>query len=666
MLNRSGTGRPRALEQILKVVPISLLRMGKGASSAAPEPAGGLPGESRSALVEGGKQPTAAEQNIRIIRPILLSGAASALLYAAVDRSQPWSIVTAGMGILMFGAVLAHQVGEILRLERQVTRSADQLSVISEVISALNHSSNLGASLTAALDRLVDVLQAEAAAIWLPSPQSPDRLVLVEQRGLAEPDELLSRMRERVASTGMRTLRHMEELVAEGSRVNIHCLTVRMGQDAENFGYLFLARRSGTFTELECAIVSAVGSDVGNALRNLRAVTEARKLADRDSVTGLFNHRSVYQRLHAEVDKHQKAGKSMAVIMMDLDNFKLFNDTYGHPAGDEVLKRVSGVLRRTCGEQDTVARYGGDEFMVVLPETNLKAAMRCAEKIQSTLARERFRCENSASLPIGFSYGISVFPDDAADVLELVSNADANLYESKASGGNQITARGASTTENALVHVKGFDLFRAMVQAIDNKDGYTRKHSEEVTEYSLEIARAMRLDDETLQTIRLSGILHDVGKIGVPDSVLRKPGRLTDEEFTIMKQHPVFGALIVGAMPGMEEVVLGVRHHHERWDGFGYPDRMAGTDIPLIGRIMAVADAYSAMTTSRPYRKGLTERQALKEIEAHLGTQFDPEIAALFIRTREAKLTAKTPTRRRTAKKTELPEGAAPELVEAG
>jgi HD-GYP domain-containing protein (c-di-GMP phosphodiesterase class II) len=219
--------------------------------------------------------------------------------------------------------------------------------------------------------------------------------------------------------------------------------------------------------------------------------------------------------------------------------------------------------------------------------------------------------------------------------MELVSTADANLYQSKTNGGNQITARGTTPTDNSLVYVKGFDLFRAMVAAIDNKDGYTRKHSEEVTAYSLEIAKAMQLGDDMLQTIQVSGLLHDVGKIGVPDHILRKPGHLSDDEFQVMQQHPVFGALIVGAIPGMEQVVLGVRHHHERFDGRGYPDRLGGDQIPLIGRIMAVGDAYSAMRTTRPYRKGLTERQALAEIQKGLGTQFDPEIGALFIKIRE-------------------------------
>lgn len=578
------------------------------------------------------------DRAMRLVRPVMLAGFATALLFAAVDRSQPWTLASAAMGIVLLGAVLSRQLGEILALERQLAGRVRQLSVVSEVVATLNSSPNVGSSLGEALDRLISALDAQSGAIWLPAPDDEKRMRLVEQRGLADPErhqELLDQV-QLAMRDGMQVLRHAVQLDRrEGGMAKAHCISVRMGREGEDFGRLVLTKWRGEFSPSDVSILAAIGSDIGGALRSVRLISEARRLADRDPVTGLHNHRSVYQRLHAELEKAQRTSKPMAVLMMDLDNFKLFNDTYGHPAGDEVLKRVSGILKRSCRDADTVARYGGDEFMVVLPESNLKAAVRCAERIQAVLAKERFRCQNSATLPIGFSYGIAVFPEDAADVQELVSTADSNLYHSKSKGGNQITARGGSVIDNSLVYVKGFDLFRAMVQAIDNKDGYTRKHSEEVTEYSLAMARGLELGEEMLQTIQLSGILHDVGKIGVPDHILRKPGHLTDEEYHVMKQHPVFGALIVGAMPGMEEVVLGVRHHHERYDGRGYPDGLAGTNIPLIGRIMAVADAFSAMTTHRPYRKGMTERQALLQIRSGLGTQFDPEIGELFIRLRE-------------------------------
>jgi len=581
---------------------------------------------------------------------VLLAGFATALLFAAVDRSQPWSLMSAALGILLLGAVLSRQLSEILQLERKLAGRLRQLSVVSEVVATLNSSPNVGNSLGEALEKLLTALDAKCGAIWLPAPDNDARMLLVESLGLPDLErhaELLGQVQDAMRGGGQVVRHHVQLPGAPDASRKLAAVAVRMGRDGEDFGRLMLAKAYGEFSDEEVSILGAIGSDIGGALRSVRLISEARRLADRDPVTGLHNHRSVYQRLHSELERHDRIGKPMAVLMMDLDNFKLFNDTYGHPAGDEVLKRVAMILRRSCRDADTVARYGGDEFMVLLSETNLRAAIRCAERIQSVLAKERFRCQNSATLPIGFSYGISVFPDDAKDVQELVTIADSNLYQSKTQGGNQITARGSSVTDNTLVHVKGFDLFRAMVQAIDNKDGYTKRHSEEVTEYSLEIAKALDLSEETLQTIQLAGILHDVGKIGVPDHILRKPGHLTDEEFHVMQQHPVFGALIVGAMPGMEEVVHGVRHHHERYDGCGYPDRLAGTNIPLIGRIMAVADAFSAMTTTRPYRKGMTERQALQQVLKGLGTQFDPEIGELFIKLREEATANRKPAARR-------------------
>jgi diguanylate cyclase (GGDEF)-like protein len=595
---------------------------------------------------------------------------ATALLFASIDRTQPWSVASALLGIVLLGAVLTRQMGEILSLEERLGERVDQLSMVGDIIGALNSGGHVGGTLATALDRLLPAMKADAGAIWLPAADGSGVLTLVEQRNMpadAGGDEFLSRLAHRADASPTLVVRHLDEVPGQPEPGRpVSCLTVRMAREGET-GLVFLARWNDQWDEMDADIVGAVGVDIGGALRSVRMISEARKLADRDPVTGLLNHRSAYKRLHQEVERHQAAGKSMAVLMMDLDNFKLFNDTYGHPAGDEVLKRVAGILRKSCREVDIVARYGGDEFIVLLPETSPKMAVKSAEKIQAALGKERFRCEDSCPLPIGFSYGVSVFPEDAREVQDLVAIADANLYQSKTAGGNRITARGASTTDSTLVYVKGFDLFRAMVAAIDNKDGYTRQHSEEVTTYSLEIAKALKLGDDLLQTIQLSGILHDVGKIGVPDAVLRKPGKLTDEEFDMMKQHPVFGALIVGAMPGMEEVVLGVRHHHERWDGRGYPDKLAGEGIPLIGRIMAIADAFSAMTTHRPYRKALSERQALTEVRCGLGTQFDPTIGALFVQLREERLTSEkrpAPRRRKTTPAL-VAEVAEPELAAA-
>jgi HD-GYP domain-containing protein (c-di-GMP phosphodiesterase class II) len=167
---------------------------------------------------------------------------------------------------------------------------------------------------------------------------------------------------------------------------------------------------------------------------------------------------------------------------------------------------------------------------------------------------------------------------------------------------------------------------------VDKRDRYTRRHSEDVTEYSLMIAEELGLSEDTTRTLRLAGLLHDLGKIGIPDAILRKPGRLTDEEHEVMKQHPVLGWLIVSAIPNLSETLPAIRHHHERYDGRGYPDGLAGEEIPLLGRLMAVADAFSAMTTDRPYRKGMPYADAVSELRRGRGTQWDPEYVDAFLR----------------------------------
>jgi putative nucleotidyltransferase with HDIG domain len=170
-----------------------------------------------------------------------------------------------------------------------------------------------------------------------------------------------------------------------------------------------------------------------------------------------------------------------------------------------------------------------------------------------------------------------------------------------------------------------------MVTAVDKKDRYTRRHSEDVNQYAQWIADELQLSAETTQRMWVGGLLHDIGKIGVPDKILRKPGRLSAAEWEVMKSHPSLGARMLHDVPHMEEIIDAVRHHHERWDGCGYPDGLVGEDIPLLSRILAVADAFSAMTTDRPYRKGMTWDAALGEIRAHSGTQFDPTLAHAFL-----------------------------------
>ncbi len=400
----------------------------------------------------------------------------------------------------------------------------------------------------------------------------------------------------------------------------------------EVVGSIGVIRWGGGFGRTEPEMLESIGLEVGIAYENARRYRIAVEAADRDAVTGLYNHRAIHQRLEAEYHRATRNNSCLSLMMLDLNNFKLFNDTYGHPVGDQVLKRVSRLLESECRVSDILGRYGGDEFLVVLPDTDEALAMVVAQRLRDRMMAEDFRGSVEGNIiPVSLSCGIANYPHDGTNRHELLAIADANLYTAKLSKEGIVGTTETQRTNRELRAEESFGVLDAMVTAVDNKDAYTRRHSEDVTEYALWIAEEMALSEETMRIIRIGGLLHDVGKIGVPDDILRKPGKLTNEEFEVMKRHPLLGALIVGGVPGMEPIIDAVRSHHERWDGKGYPDGLAGEAIPLLGRILAVPDAVSAMTTHRAYRKGLAWEQAVAEIRANIGTQFDPQIARAFL-----------------------------------
>jgi diguanylate cyclase (GGDEF)-like protein len=317
--------------------------------------------------------------------------------------------------------------------------------------------------------------------------------------------------------------------------------------------------------------------------------------------------------------------------MMDLDGFKLFNDTYGHPSGDDVLRTIASLLSAIVRDSDIVGRYGGDEFMAVLPDTGSQGAVELSQRVRAALLESPYLAPDGQAIPLHLSFGIASYPVDGRQVNELIGLADGNLYSSKQSGGDKITAAGEGEDD---VHGHGsgmFGVLDALVTAVDNKDRYTRQHSDDVTQFALAIARQLSMSDESLRVLRIASLLHDVGKIGVPDRILRKPGRLTEDELDLVKQHAMLSEIIVKEVPNLTEVMAAVGSHHERWDGSGYPRGLETTDIPLFGRILAVADAWSAMTSDRPYRKAMTPEAAREELVRGSGSQFDPSIVPVFL-----------------------------------
>ncbi len=357
-------------------------------------------------------------------------------------------------------------------------------------------------------------------------------------------------------------------------------------------------------------------------------LAEALERADHDPLTGLLNHRAFHRALEQEADRTLREGGTLAIAVLDLDNFKFFNDAYGHAVGDDVLRQVASTLSVNCRSYDTLARFGGDEFAMLLPGLSAAQADEFAGRLRRQAQNIGFQPPDSDTIvPLGLSVGVAIFPIEGPGRLEALAHADARLMRAKSGGQDEETERLRANLNQSM---DGFSILDALVTAVDNKDRYTRRHSEDVMRYSVGMARALGLDEKTQRMVEVAGLLHDVGKIGVPDAILRKPGSLSDEEFIAVQHHPMMGSIIVSSVPGFEDMLDAIRHHHERWDGEGYPFGLRGEEIPLVARIMAVADAYSAMTTDRPYRKGMNPLRALAILERGAGTQWDPECVLAF------------------------------------
>jgi diguanylate cyclase (GGDEF)-like protein/putative nucleotidyltransferase with HDIG domain len=374
-----------------------------------------------------------------------------------------------------------------------------------------------------------------------------------------------------------------------------------------------------------------MGAQLQERDRHLREVLEKlTELSQTDPLTGLYNHRALHQELEREVSRACRQGLTLTVAVIDIDDFKMINDTYGHPTGDQVIRQVSDVLRSHCRSEDTLGRHGGDEFMLLLPGTSSDDAVRVIEKLRAAMRGSPLLTDDGLRIPIRLSVGTASYPEDGATLNELVAQSDAHLYESKRRGGDAITRRVEASPLEELAS-GGFGMLDSLVTAVDNKDRYTRRHSEEVTRYAVLIADRMGLSDESQRVLRAAGLLHDVGKIGVPDALLRKPAHLTESEREIVRHHATLGALMIQGLPDESEIRRAVATHHERWDGRGYPAGLSGETIPILGRILAVADVFSAMTSDRPYRKALDEDEALTEIERSAGTQLDPGVVQAFL-----------------------------------
>jgi diguanylate cyclase (GGDEF)-like protein len=386
------------------------------------------------------------------------------------------------------------------------------------------------------------------------------------------------------------------------------------------------------FPQEEIETIGAIAKQAAIIIENARLHERLQEQAITDSLTGLHNYRHIHERLEEEFERASRGSQPFAVLMMDLDNFKFFNDLHGHQTGDEALKFAAEQIKKSLRAVDIVGRYGGDEFLAVLPQTNRAEAEQAADRIISTLADTPFHIPGSIEeVPIDVSIGVGCYPYDSSTKHDLVAVADTAMYEAKRAGGACAVPAYACSSQPISSQSVGFGLLHSLMNALAHKDPYTKRHCEDNVRYIDRLAECLQLPPAAQDSLKKAALLHDVGKIAVPDSTLLKPGPLNAQEWEVMRQHVEFGETIVRGISQIADAIEPVATHHERYDGMGYPRGLKGEDIPLLGRILAVVDAYSAMTLDRPYRKALTHAQAVEELKKGAGTQFDPRIVDAFL-----------------------------------
>jgi diguanylate cyclase (GGDEF)-like protein len=438
------------------------------------------------------------------------------------------------------------------------------------------------------------------------------------------------------------------------------------------------------FSEEESLLLRTLADLISGALHNALTFQKAQEQAITDGLTGVKTHRFFMEALSSEWKRSSRASRSFALVLMDLDRFKFVNDFYGHLEGDLVLQRVGQILETNCRRSDVVARYGGDEFVILMPETTMEQARQLSSKLRGWIAADPLLREKNISA----SFGIACYPLHGASPQELIQVADASMYLSKHQGGNTVSTAdhvdpnearrwkrdvleaylgvtlkrlfttGPEAFEEIYLRLRQFtdslphteiaqdpppdgpralpqsilDTVTSLAYAIDAKDQYTQGHSQKVSAYAALLAEALGMNDLEVEEIRLGAVLHDVGKVGIPEVILNKSGPLNLEEWDTMKTHVTFGGKLLEPLVPLARIREMVLHHHEFFDGSGYPEALTGEKIPLGARIITIADSYDTITSDRSYKKGRTADQALSELERCAGTQFDPKLVQAFTR----------------------------------
>lgn len=346
-----------------------------------------------------------------------------------------------------------------------------------------------------------------------------------------------------------------------------------------------------------------------------RDITDRKKYEDKikymsfhDYLTGLYN-RAFFEEELARLDDQRNL--PLSIVLGDVNGLKMINDTYGHERGDELLIKIASVLKQCFRKSDIVSRWGGDEFIILLPLTDYSIAEKIAGRIEKTCSQY-----SSEDMPLSISLGISTKVGQDESTQEILKAAEDKMYANKMSD--------EKATHRSMIS--------SLEKSLDRKDYETEEHVKRMEELALLLGKDLKLSQTELNELVMLSALHDIGKIAVADSIILKPGKLSPEEWELVKKHPEVGYRIAKSSVDLAAIADAILTHHENWDGSGYPEGLKSTEIPLISRIISIVDAFDAMTNDRPYRKAFTREQAIAEIRRYSGIKYDPELVEVFIK----------------------------------
>lgn len=386
------------------------------------------------------------------------------------------------------------------------------------------------------------------------------------------------------------------------------------------------------------SLLMSVNSVCTMAVKNSKMYEQAYDEARKDELTGLFNRKRFYEVINEQFKKNKDL--SLALIMVNVDDFKLYNQLYGAKEGDIALQKIASIIQATTADRGIAFRMVGKEFAILLPSYDIYSAKILAESISGQVRKMNEDNSLYKLKALTLSCGVCASPYMASSPEELIANADLAVYSAKRSGKNAVVMYSEDVQlqkeESTKGRVSYYDTYAstiyALTAAIDTKDHYTFSHSQNVAYYASELARAHGMNEECVDIVKEAGLLHDIGKIGIREDILNKPGRLTAEEYEIMKGHVENSIGIIRHLPSLDYVIPAVLSHHERYDGYGYPRGIVGEDIPIMGRILCVVDSFDAMISRRSYKRAMPVEQALQVLEEQKGKQFDPKLAEQFIK----------------------------------